>query len=202
MALVTVSELKATLNIGNLYADPVLEQVIGTAENTVLSLLIRDRHRIDQACCTESIPAPGTGTTVRFRTTAPHGFRVGTLIRIGEFPRQNWANRDLVVAEVPEDNVVIASSVTPWSPGVTEPTPIIPNGFVYRSASRAFYDGIPEVREAALAIAVDIFQSRVAPGGQMQGVDFTPGPYRLGRSLFTRVSGLLARWTDTGSLVG
>jgi hypothetical protein len=202
MALVTKAELQTTLNIGTLYANEVLDQVIDSAENTVLSLLIRDRHRIDQACCTESVPAPGTGTTVRFRTTAPHGFAVDTEIRIGEFPRQNWSNRQLTVLEVPEDNVVVATSSVVWQPGVTEPTPIIPNGFVYREASRAFYDGIPEVREAALAIAVDIFQSRVAPGGQMQGVDFTPGPYRLGRSLFTRVSGLLARWTDTGSLVG
>jgi hypothetical protein len=202
MALVTKAELQATLNIGTLYANEVLDQVIDSAENTVLSLLIRDRHRIDQACCTASVAPPNTGTTVRFRTTAPHGFAVGTAIRIGEFPRQNWSNRELTVLEVPEDNVVVATSTVVWTPGVTEPTPIIPNGFVYRQASRAFYDGIPEVKEAALAIAVDIFQSRVAPGGQMQGVDFTPGPYRLGRSLFTRVSGLLARWTDTGSLVG
>jgi hypothetical protein len=202
MPLVTRSELQTTLNIGSLYPNDVLDQIIGSAENTVLSLLIRDRHRIDQACCSASIPPPGTGTTVRFRTTAPHGFAVGTTIRIGEFPKANWSNRELIVADVPEANVVVATSTTPWSPGVTDPTPVIPNGFVYREASRAFYDGIPEVKEAALAIAVDIFQSRVAPGGQMQAVDFTPGPYRLGKSLFTRVSGLLARWTDTGSLVG
>jgi hypothetical protein len=104
--------------------------------------------------------------------------------------------------EVPDDNIVIAESSTPWYPGVTDPTPIITYWIVYREAAREFYDAIPEVREAALAIAVDIFQSRVAPGGQIQAVDFTPGPYRLGRSLFTRVSGLLARWTDTSSLVG
>jgi hypothetical protein len=202
MALVTREELKATLNIGDLYENPVLDQIIASAENTILALIIRDRHFIDQACCTASVTPPGTGTTVRFRTTRPHGFTVGTAIRIGEFPRTNWTNRELTVTEVPEENIVVATSQTVWTPGVVEPTPIIPNGLVYREASRAFYDGIAEVREAALAIAVDIFQSRVAPGGQMQGVDFTPGPYRLGRSLFTRVSGLLARWTDTGTMVG
>jgi hypothetical protein len=202
MALVTREELTTTLNIGTLYPNAVLDQVIDSAENTVLSLLIRDRHRIDQACCTASLPPPQTGTLVRFRTTAPHGFAVGTIIRIGEFPRQNWTGRELEVVEVPDDNIVVAKSTTPFNPGVTDPEPIIPNGFVYRAASKAFYDGIPEVREAALAIAVDIFQSRVAPGGQIQAIDFTPGPYRLGRSLFTRVSGLLARWTDTSSLVG
>jgi len=202
MALVTRSELQTTLNIGTLYPNEVLDQVIASAENTILSLIIRDRHRIDQACCTVSLAPPQTGTTVRFRTTAPHGFAVGTEIRIGEFPRQNWTGRALIVTEVPADDIVIATSSTPWSPGVTEPTPIIPNGFVYRTAAFAFYDAVPEIREAALAIAVDIFQSRVAPGGQMQGVDFTPGPYRLGASLKSRVAGLLGRWIDTGSMVG
>ena len=202
MALVTLSELKTTLGIGNLYPDPVLEQVIGSAENVILSLLVRDRHFIDQACCQASVPAPGTGTRVRFRTVEPHNFRVGTEIRIGEFPRQNWSGRQLTVVELEGDRIVIAESTTTWNPGVTEPSPIIPAGRVYRKSAFAFYDDIPEVREAALAIAVDIFQSRVAPGGQTEGVDFTPGPYRLGQSLYSRVSGLLARWRDTGSMVG
>ena len=202
MALVTREELKLTLGIGDLYPNTVVDQVIDTASNVILSLIVRDRHFIDQACCTESIPAPGTGTLVRFRTTKPHGFRVGTLIKIGEFPRQNWTGRDLEVVEVPEDNIVIAASTTPWNPGVVDPTPIIPNGVVYRTASFAFYDDIPEIREAALAIAVDVFQSRVAPGGQTEAIDFTPGPYRLGASLKSRVSGLLGRWIDTGSMVG
>jgi hypothetical protein len=202
MALVTRSELQTTLGIGTLYPDAVLDQIIGAAESVVLSMLVRDRHLIDQACCSVSLAPPATGTRVRFRTTAPHGFAVGTVIRIGEFPRANWSNRELTVVELEGDLIVVAESSTPWNPGVTEPTPIVPNGVVYREAARAFYDGIPEVREAALAIAVDVFQSRVAPGGQTEAVDFTPGPYRLGRSLFTRVSGLLGRWVDTGSMVG
>ena len=204
MALVTRAELQATLNIGTLYPNEVLDQIIGAAEANILALLIRDRHYIDTACCVESVPQQGggTGTRVRFRTTRPHGFAVGTVIRIGEFPRANWSNRELTVVELEGDLIVVAESSTPWDPGISEPSPIIPNGLVYRESARAFYDGIPEVREAALAIAVDIFQSRVAPGGQIQAVDFTPGPYRLGRSLYTRVSGLLGRWLDTGSMVG
>jgi hypothetical protein len=202
MALVTRAELQTTLNIGTLYPNEVLDQVIGSAENTILSLLVRDRHFIDQACCSASLPPPAVGSQVRFRTTRPHGFKVGTIIRIGEFPRANWSNRELEVIEVPDDNVVVAKSTTVFNPGVSDPTPIIPNGLVYRESARAFYDGVPEIREAALAIAVDIFQSRVAPGGQMQGIDFTPGPYRLGASLKSRVAGLLGRWIDTGSMVG
>ena len=98
--------------------------------------------------------------------------------------------------------VVIGVSTQVFNPGVSDPEPIVPNGLVYRESARVFYEDIPEVREAALAIAVDVFQSRVAPGGQTEAIDFTPGPYRMGRSLISRVSGLLARWMDTSSLVG
>jgi hypothetical protein len=202
MPLVTRTELQTTLGIGTLYADAVLDQIIGAAESVILSMLSRDRHFIDQACCTVSLEPPATGTRVRFRTTGPHGFVVGTAITIGEFPKANWTGRALTVVEVPADDIVVAESETPWNPGVEEPSPVIPNGVVYRTSTFAAYDTIPEVREAALAIAVDLFQSRVAPGGQTEAIDFTPGPYRLGRSLFTRVSGLLGRWMDTGSLVG
>ena len=204
MSLVTREELKLTLGVGDLYADSIIDQVIDTAENTILALLTRDRAFIDQACCSLSVPVQGggTGTQVRFRTTAPHGFAVGDAIRIGEFPRANWSNRELTVVELEGDLIVVAESVTSWNPGVSDPEPIEPNGVVYRESAFAVYDDIPEVREAALAIAVDVFQSRVAPGGQTEAVDFTPGPYRLGRSLLTRVSGLLGRWMDTGSMVG
>ena len=64
------------------------------------------------------------------------------------------------------------------------------------------YTDVPAVREAALAIAVDLWQARVAPGGVMQAADFTPGPYRLSRGILTRVSGLIAPWRDPAGMVG
>ena len=58
------------------------------------------------------------------------------------------------------------------------------------------------VKSATLALSVEIFQSRIAPGGQIEGVDFTTvSPYRLGRSLFNRVSGLLGSYIDVESMV-
>lgn len=60
----------------------------------------------------------------------------------------------------------------------------------------------PEVREAALAIAVDMWQARKAPGGQAQAADWTPGPYRLGRSILGRVSGLIGDHLDPRGMVG
>jgi hypothetical protein len=64
------------------------------------------------------------------------------------------------------------------------------------------YALVPEVVEAATAIAVDMWQSRLAPGGTINAIDFTPGPYRMGKSLITRVSGLIGQHMDTGSFVG
>ena len=64
------------------------------------------------------------------------------------------------------------------------------------------YDSVPSVREASLAVAIEIFQQRTAPGGTMQAVDFTPGPHRLGQALLTRVRGLLAPYMDMGGFVG
>ena len=193
MALVTREELKAVLNIGDLYPDTVLDQVINTAQNTVLSLLQRYGYAVDRLCCT-------TANTIRLRTTEPYDFYVGQTVQLeGLVP--GAYNGSAVIAELLDDQqleVTKSHGQTPFS----EEHPLIPAGRIYDAAQVDVYDDIPEVREAALAIAVDVFQSRQAPGGQINAIDFTPGPYRLGRSLFTRVSGLLGRWTDTGSLVG
>jgi hypothetical protein len=202
MALVTRAELQSTLNIGTLYPDAVVDQVIGAAEDVILSMLVRYKAQVIQVCCQESVVPPAVGTVIRFRTKEPHQFLVGQRIRFGVFPLTNFSNRELDVIELIGDDVIRAESVTVFNPGISDPKPVIPAAEVYAQSSLAFYDGVPEVKEAALAIAVDIFQSRVAPGGQMQGIDFTPGPYRLGRSLMTRVSGLLGRWLDPGVLIG
>jgi hypothetical protein len=202
MALVTRDELKTTLGIGDLYSNDVIDQVIGSADDIILSVLVRYKAQVISVCCQESVAPPAVGTIIRFRVTAPHLFQVGQRIRFGQFPLQNFTGRELDIIELVGDDIIRAESVTVFNPGLSEPQPVIPAAEVYLESSREFYDDIPEVREAALAIAVDIFQSRVAPGGQTEAIDFTPGPYRLGRSLTTRVSGLLGRWIDTGTMVG
>lgn len=58
------------------------------------------------------------------------------------------------------------------------------------------------VREAALAIAVELWQHRLAAGGTVQAADWTPSPYRLGRGLLSKVQGLLGPYIDTGSMIG
>jgi hypothetical protein len=78
---------------------------------------------------------------------------------------------------------------------------VIPSGLATLSGAST-YVGNAAVESAVLAVSVEVFQSRIAPGGQIEGVDFTSvSPYRLGRSLFNRVSGLLGAYIDTDSMV-
>jgi hypothetical protein len=78
---------------------------------------------------------------------------------------------------------------------------VIPSGLATLSGAST-YVGVSAVESAVLAVSVEVFQSRIAPGGQIEGVDFTQvSPYRLGRSLFNRVSGLLGAYIDTDSMV-
>jgi hypothetical protein len=200
-SLVDTEDFKTLLGVGDLYPDADLEQVTQAATNVILSYLVIYKAKVDQACCTIAVPAPGTGTTVRFRTTQPHQFFVDQSVVLRGFGITSW-DRTVVVTEIPADNIVVAVSQTPWNTQPIDPQPIIPAGTVYDGVRLNYYADVPEVVEAATAIAVDMWQSRLAPGGQMQAVDFTPGPYRMGRSLLTRVSGLLGQHMDVGSLVG
>jgi hypothetical protein len=78
---------------------------------------------------------------------------------------------------------------------------VIPSGLATLSGAST-YVGNSAVESAVLAVSVEVFQSRIAPGGQIEGIDFTQvSPYRLGRSLFNRVSGLLGAYIDTDSMV-
>ena len=199
MALVTREELKLTLGIGDLYSNDVLDQIIDTASNVILSLLVRKQARYVEQCCQEA----GPPAIVQVRTEAPHPFREDDVVLLTAYNPNTTAFVEVEGTVLPvTDPVLLRLSLTGAIIPTFEPTLVQPGLFVIDKASATIYDAIPEVREAALAIAVDVFQSRVAPGGQTEAIDFTPGPYRLGRSLLTRVSGLLSRWMDTGSMVG
>ncbi len=69
-------------------------------------------------------------------------------------------------------------------------------------AAAVIYVGNSNVESAVLNVSVEVFQSRVAPGGQIEGVDFAPSPFRMGRSLYNRISGLLGNQVDVDSIVG
>lgn len=211
MSYVTVADLKSVLGVGDLYPDADLQQVLDASQNVVLSILSRYASSVDQVCCVE------TGT-IKMRTTEPHLFYVGQTVHLEGFAPAQF-NGDATVTEISQDtsaldpsrywpshfdarepyNVLVVSKAHGQTP-FTDVRPEIPHAHVYDKLQLDAYEDVPEVLEACLAIAVDMWQSRVAPGGTLEAADFTPGPYRLGRSLLSRVQALLARHMDVGSL--
>jgi hypothetical protein len=191
MALITLSELKAVLGIGDIYADAIVQACADSAENIILSYLIFDDVAINAVSltsnvarfyCYENTFVVGQALTVTGCGSPFNGSQTVTVVGVDEY--------GVTYFEAAETNADITKRR------------VIPNGRAVLTSQAALYDTIPEVREAALAIACDIWITRTGTLGQ-QGVDFqSPAPYRLGRSMLTRVSGLLGKHLDTRGYLG
>jgi hypothetical protein len=67
----------------------------------------------------------------------------------------------------------------------------------------ATYVNTASVREAAMILAVDIFQARqVSQTGGVSVDNFNPSPYRLGNSMMGKIRGMLAPYMSPNSMVG
>jgi hypothetical protein len=192
MALITISELKAVLGIGDIYADSIVQEVADAAENILLSYLIFDDVAINgveltsnvaRFYCYDNTFVVGQALTVSGCGSPFNGSRTVTKIGYDEYGT-SWFEAAITNANISKRR-------------------IIPNGRAVLTSQATMYDsGYPEVSEACLAIACDIWITRTGTLGQ-QGVDFqSPAPYRLGRSMLTRVSGLLGKHLDTRGYLG
>jgi len=188
MALITLSELKAVLGIGDIYADAIVQAVADSAENIILSYLIFDDVAINAVSltarfyCYNNTFVEGQALTVTGCGSPFNGSRTVTKEGVDEYG-VTFFEAAITNADITKRN-------------------IIPTGRAVLTSQAALYDTTPEVREAALAVACDIWITRTGTLGQ-QGVDFqSPAPYRLGRSMLTRVSGLLGKHLDTRGYLG
>lgn len=191
MALITLSELKAVLGIGDIYADSIVQAVADSAENIILSYLIFDDVSIVGASLTNNV--------ARFYCH-DNTFVVGQALTVTGCGSPFNGSRTVTKVGYDEYNVTyFEAAIT--NADISKRS-IIPNGRAVLTSQAALYDTTPEVREAALAVACDIWITRTGTLGQ-QGVDFqSPAPYRLGRSMLTRVSGLLGKHLDTRGYLG
>lgn len=191
MALITLSELKSVLGIGDIYADSIVQAVADSAENIILSYLIFDDVAINAVSLTNNV--------ARFYCY-DNTFAVGQALTVTKCGAPFDGSRTVTKEGVNEYGVTFfEASIT--NADITK-RKVIPTGRAVLTSQAALYDTTPEVREAALAVACDIWITRTGTLGQ-QGVDFqSPAPYRLGRSMLTRVSGLLGKHLDTRGYLG
>jgi len=80
--------------------------------------------------------------------------------------------------------------------------PVIPAGIAVLDGSSAadLYANTDAIKNALLGLSTDIFQAIIAPGSQIEGVDFAQTIYRTGRSMINRQFGLLAPYIDTETI--
>ena len=192
-SIVTASQLRSVLGVSSaLYNDAYLDDIIDTAEGVILPLLTAHTVAVTHVEIESNV--------AYFTTQRPHQFVVGQSVIIAEVvPSTFNGTRDVTDTQLTP--YIFTQDLT--NADITLRA-TIPAGTATLSgqAAAVIYVGNSNVESAVLNVSVEVFQSRVAPGGQIEGVDFAPSPFRMGRSLYNRISGLLGNQVDVDSIVG
>jgi hypothetical protein len=188
---VTKAELRANLGIGALYSDSIVEEVCQAAENLLIEKLWFNEQTV------YAISADGTTGRIYINDNRQQ-FVVGDTITV-ENVRQHFNGSQTINAIV--NNGVHYIEFVDAQITTRDYHTIAPFGRVYGSTS-IDYATLPQVREAAMLIAVDIWQARQMSATGGISPDFQPSPYRMGNTLMARVRGLIADYLHPGGLVG
>ncbi len=188
--IITAAQLRSVLGVSSsLYSDGYLDDIIDTAEQSILPLLIQNSTAVIAYELKDNVAI--------FYTRRVHTFVVGQSIVVTGLPSPFTAT-----------HTVTAITDTSFSAALTSADvtrrQIIPNGTATLSGYSAatLYVGNASIESAIYAVSIEVFQSRTAAGGQIEGLDFASSPYRMGRSLLNRVVGLLGNYIDEGTMVG
>ena len=182
--IITATELRSVLGVSSaLYSDSYLNGIIDTAENTILPMLVTFKSPIQKVSLTDNVAT--------FTTLGIHEFTAGQSVVIAGCGSPYNGTRTILDSDL--GAYTFQAAIT--NADVAE-TNVIPSGSATLT-SASTYVGNESIKSAVYVISVEVFQSRVAAGGQIEGVDFTATPYRMGRSLYSRVIGILGPYVDT-----
>jgi len=185
--IITATELRSVLGVSSaLYDDTYLNGIIDTAENTILPMLVSFKSPIQKVSLTDNVAT--------FTTLGIHEFTESQSVVIAGCGSPYNGTRTVLADNLGQ--YTFSASIT--NADLLE-TNVIPSGTATLS-SASTYVGNQSVRSAVFVVSVEVFQSRVAAGGQIEGVDFTATPFRMGRSLFNRCVGILGAYLDVESM--
>ena len=191
MSLTTISELRSTLGVGSLYPDATLQEVCDAADAVLLPMLWVNKY-YNIAHSNEA-----TTGTLYFQEEVTPIFYVGQTVTItGNGSKHNGSKTITAVGTYSITYAITGNNNTP-----APYHPVQPLGTV---AADTYVDWTTDaaVQEAALMIAVDIWQARQVSSTGGSSPDFTPSPYRMGNTLMARVRGLIAHALAPNSMVG
>ena len=188
-SIVTATQLRTVLGVSvSLYSDAYLDEIINTAEAVILPMLVSNSSGVSSYKLESNV--------AYYYTVRPHHFVAGQSVIVTGLP----APFSATVTVVKAFDYYFTAAITNADVTLRE---IIPNGTATLSGYSAadLYANSAPIESAVLAVSVEVFQSRVAAGGQIEGVDFASTPYRMGRSLTNRVSTLLMPFLDVETVV-
>ena len=189
-AIVSASQLRTILGVSvSLYSDAQLDQIIDSAEQTILPLLTQYQSSVTFANVDDSV--------IYFTTLRPNYFVPGQSVVVtgaGTYSATYTVTDDRI-----EPYTFTAATV---AANRDYPLPFIPAATATLAGSSAaqLYANTPPVENAILVVSVEIFQSITAPGNQIMSDNFQPSPFILGRSLSNRVIGLLGPFLDVETM--
>jgi len=191
MALTTVAELRSTLGVGTLYPDATLQEVCDATDAVLLPMLWTNSYY--------NIAHSNTATTgtLYFEDKVEKVFYVGQTVNItGNGAKHNGSK---TLTGVGDYNITYNISGNNNTPAVEHP--VQPFGKV-SGDTYVDYTLDMAVQQAALMIAVEIWQARTATLSGSNAVDFQPSPYRMSAQLLAKVRGLIAHALSPNSMVG
>ena len=187
--IITADELRAVLGVSeSLYSDAYLDQTIDSAEATILPMLTQYQSAVVATKIVDDV--------LYIDTLRPNYFVPGQTVILagcGALDDEYTVTGHTLNAFQVTADLVHADQIT---------TPVIPAGTITLDGGSAaeLYANVPAIKTAILIVSTEIFQSVTAPGGQIEGVDFAPTPFRMGRSLQNRVIGLISAFYDVDSI--
>jgi hypothetical protein len=211
---VTEQELRDNLGIQDLYPDSVVEECCQTAQDILNQFLWFDSAPVVGATlqnkiATVMIATPGIFTTGDSVTLSGCGSTFnGTYTITGTIP---WSAG--TVNQIP--SLVFNPYTWTWPNGYSfiqfsktaanvNFRRVLPYGSAVGEDTKTnSYATTPAVRQAAMILAVDIFQARqVSQTGGVTIDGFSPSPYRMGNSMIGKIRGLIAGYLNPNSQVG
>ena len=211
---VTEQELRDNLGIGDLYSDSVIEEccqsaqdllnqflwfdsapVVATAlQNNVATVMVANPGIFSTG---DSVTLSGCGATYNgtYTITGTIPWTAGTAT---QFPAIAFNNR---LTNYPNGYSFIQFAKTASNANFTR---VLPYGSAVGADTKTnTYATTPAVREAAMILAVDIFQARqVSQTGGVTIDGFSPSPYRLGNSMIGKIRGLISGYQNPLSMLG
>jgi hypothetical protein len=189
MPIISASDLRSVIGVSqSLYSDGYLDQIIASSEEILLPILNSYQFAIDSFEVKDNV--------VYFYTIRPNLFVEGQSVIVTGC----GAIDDTYTVEARTADVYRFSAAVIAADSID--TPVIPAGIAVLDGSSAadLYANNDAIKNALLGLSTDIFQAVIAPGSQIEGVDFAQTIYRTGRSMINRQMGLLTPFLDTETI--